>query len=48
MMHKFFFEEEGQALVEYALLVSLIALIVIGVMTFVGHRLQMALSSFSF
>ncbi len=39
-MHTFFVEEEGQTLVEYGLLVSLIALIVIGVLTFLGQRTQ--------
>jgi len=40
MMHTFFIEEEGQTMVEYGLLVSLIALIVIGVLTFLGRRVQ--------
>lgn len=39
-MRKFFAEEEGQTMVEYALLVSLIALIVIGVLALVGRRLR--------
>lgn len=37
-MKKFFNEEDGQTLVEYGLLISLIALIVVGVLTFLGRR----------
>jgi len=33
-------EEEGQTLVEYGLLVSLIALVVIGVLTIMGRRIS--------
>jgi len=40
MIKRFLMEEEGQTLVEYGLLVSLIALIVIGVLTFLGKRVQ--------
>ncbi|HVF85042.1 MAG TPA: Flp family type IVb pilin [Abditibacteriaceae bacterium] len=40
MVKRFLMEEEGQTLVEYGLLVSLIALIVIGVLTFLGKRVQ--------
>lgn len=40
MIKRFLQEEEGQTLVEYGLLVSLIALIVIGVLSFLGRRVQ--------
>jgi pilus assembly protein Flp/PilA len=39
-MKRFFAEEEGQTLVEYGLLVSLIALVVIAVLTLLGRRVQ--------
>jgi pilus assembly protein Flp/PilA len=37
---KFFQEEEGQTLVEYGLLISLIALVVIAVLTVMGRRIS--------
>lgn len=37
---RFWSEEEGQTLVEYGLLISLIALVVIGVMTLMGRRIS--------
>ena len=40
MIQSFCRDEDGQTLVEYGLLVSLIALIVIGVLTFLGKRVQ--------
>lgn len=40
MIEGFCVDEDGQTLVEYGLLVSLIALIVIGVLTFLGKRVQ--------
>ena len=40
MVHKFFADEEGQTLVEYGLLVSLIALVVIAVLSFLGQRVK--------
>jgi pilus assembly protein Flp/PilA len=40
MIKKFFQEEEGQTLVEYGLLISLIALVVIAVLTVMGQRLK--------
>lgn len=40
MISRFFQEEEGQTLVEYGLLISLIALAVITAMTLLGTRLQ--------
>jgi pilus assembly protein Flp/PilA len=39
-MKRFFVEEEGQTLVEYGLLVSLIALVVIAVLTLLGRRVN--------
>ena len=38
MLYKFFLEEDGQSLVEYGMLVSLIALVVIAVVSLFGHR----------
>ena len=40
MIKRFFAEEEGQTLVEYGLLISLIALVVIGVLTLIGNRIS--------
>jgi pilus assembly protein Flp/PilA len=40
MIKRFFAEEEGQTLVEYGLLISLIALVVIAVLTVMGGRLR--------
>jgi pilus assembly protein Flp/PilA len=40
MIKRFFVEEGGQTLVEYGLLISLIALVVIGVLTVMGKRLS--------
>ena len=40
MIKHFLVEEEGQTLVEYGLLVSLIALVVIAVLSFMGKRIQ--------
>ena len=40
MIKRFFAEEEGQTLVEYGLLISLIALVVIGVLTLIGSRIS--------
>ena len=37
---KFWAEEEGQTLVEYGLLISLIALVVIAVLTVLGRRID--------
>ena len=39
-MERFLMEEEGQTLVEYGLLVSLIALVVIAVLTTLGKKVQ--------
>jgi pilus assembly protein Flp/PilA len=40
MINRFLVEEEGQTLVEYGLLVSLIALVVIAVLTLLGRKVQ--------
>ena len=40
MIKRFFAEEEGQTLVEYGLLISLIALVVIAVMTVLGNKIS--------
>lgn len=38
MISKLFFEEDGQTLVEYGLLISLLALVVIGAVSLFGQR----------
>ena len=40
MITRFMQEEEGQTLVEYGLLVSLIALVVIAVLTLLGSKIK--------
>ncbi len=40
MITQFLQEEEGQTLVEYGLLISLIALVVIGVLTLLGSKIK--------
>lgn len=40
MIKHFISDEEGQTLVEYGLLISLIALVVIAVMTALGRRIN--------
>jgi len=40
MIKQFLAEEEGQTLVEYGLLISLIALVVIAVLTLLGTRIK--------
>ena len=40
MIRRMFVEEEGQTLVEYGLLVSLIALVVIAILTILGQRIR--------
>ncbi len=40
MIKQFFVEEEGQTLVEYGLLISLIALVVIAVLTVLGTKIK--------
>lgn len=45
MIKQFLVEEEGQTLVEYGLLISLIALVVIAVLTIMGQRLRSGFSA---
>ncbi len=40
MISRFISEEEGQTLVEYGLLISLIALVVIAVLSIVGSKIS--------
>lgn len=40
MIQQFLKDEDGQTLVEYGLLVSLIALVVIGVLTLLGRKIS--------
>jgi len=40
MLHRFILEEEGQTLVEYGLLISLIALVLIAVLSLVGRKIR--------
>lgn len=40
MLTQFLQDEEGQTLVEYGLLISLIALVVIGVLTLFGKKIK--------
>ena len=40
MIKRFIAEEEGQTLVEYGLLISLIALVVIAVLTLLGNKIK--------
>jgi pilus assembly protein Flp/PilA len=47
MIKRFFEEEEGQTLVEYGLLISLIALVVIAVLTVMGRRISNTFNSAS-
>jgi len=45
MIKRFVKEEEGQTLVEYGLLISLIALVVIAILTIMGQRLRSGYSA---
>jgi pilus assembly protein Flp/PilA len=40
MLHQFVYEEDGQTLVEYGLLISLIALVVIAILSILGNRIK--------
>jgi pilus assembly protein Flp/PilA len=40
MVRSFFAKEEGQGLVEYALILVLIAIVVIGILTVLGNRVS--------
>lgn len=45
MINRFFQEEEGQTLVEYGLLISLIALVVIAILSILGNRIKNTFNS---
>ncbi len=44
MLRSFFAKEEGQGLVEYALILVLIAIVVIGILTLIGGQVGTAFS----
>jgi len=44
MVRSFFAREEGQGLVEYALILVLIAIVVIGILTLLGGRVSQVFS----
>ncbi|MEI6777194.1 MAG: Flp family type IVb pilin [Chloroflexales bacterium] len=44
MIRSFFTKEEGQGLVEYALILVLIAIVVIGILTLLGNRISAVFS----
>ncbi len=44
MLRNFFAREEGQGLVEYALILVLIAIVVIGVLSILGQRVSTVFS----
>lgn len=44
MLRNFFAREEGQGLVEYALILVLIAIVVIGILTVLGNRVSTVFS----
>jgi pilus assembly protein Flp/PilA len=44
MLRNFFAREEGQGLVEYALILVLIAIVVIGILTILGGRVSTVFS----
>jgi pilus assembly protein Flp/PilA len=45
MIRSFFAKEEGQGLVEYALILVLIAIVVIGILTVLGQQVSEVFSS---
>jgi pilus assembly protein Flp/PilA len=45
MLHSFLAKDEGQGLVEYALILVLIAIVVIGVLTLLGGKVSQVFSS---
>ena len=45
MLRSFFAKEEGQGLVEYALILALIAIVVIGVLTLLGDGVKEKLNT---
>lgn len=44
MIRSFFAKEEGQGLVEYALILVLIAIVVIGILTLLGKKVSQVFS----
>ncbi len=45
MLRSFFAKEEGQGLVEYALILVLIAIVVIGILTLLGNKVSAVFSN---
>jgi pilus assembly protein Flp/PilA len=45
MLRNFFAREEGQGLVEYALILVLIAIVVIGILTVLGNKVSTVFSN---
>ena len=45
MLRSFFAKEDGQGLVEYALILVLIAIVVIGILTVVGGKVSQVFST---
>ena len=45
MLRSFFAREEGQGLVEYALILVLIAIVVIGILTLLGQQVSQVFST---
>ena len=45
MLRRFFAKEDGQGLVEYALILVLIAIVVIGILTVLGGKVSQVFSS---
>ena len=45
MLRSFFAKEDGQGLVEYALILVLIAIVVIGILTLLGGKVSQVFSS---
>ena len=45
MIQRFMQEEEGQTLVEYGLLISLIALVVIAILSILGNKIKNTFNS---
>lgn len=40
LLRKLWVEEEGQTLVEYALIIALVAIVVIAMLTFLGNKVK--------
>ncbi len=47
MLRNFFAREEGQGLVEYALILVLIAIVVIGILTILGNQVSTVFETIS-